>query len=250
MAISSKMKAFLFLVIILLSLFACKKENMNDCFTSTGIVQREKRMLEPFDSLIIKEKITTYLIEDTVNYIEIEAGNNLLENINSNVNLRVLTIENNNTCNWVRSYKKQIIAYVHYTQLKKIVKEGAGDILANDSLRFDTLSLEMKNGSGLVDLIISNQYFSTKQITGASDFKIKGKTKNLRAFINDLGYGDFLNLSAHTARIENASIMDCYVNASDTLFLTTRSSGSIYYTGEADSVYKARFGEGTISRIY
>lgn len=244
------MKKILILFILSISLISCQKENMGDCFKSTGIVQRDKRILEPFDSLVIQKRMNLILIEDTIDFVEIEAGNNLLENIITENKFGTLSIENTNKCNWVRSYKTPVNIYLHYTQMNKIVVWGSTNITTNDSLRYDSLFIEMRDAAGNVDLTFSNKAVFIAQHTGANDVVLKGKTQNLSVYSADLGYGDYLKLAAENVFAESNSVADNYFNASETIRLITRNTGSLYYTGEAEILLKDRQGEGTISRIY
>ena len=223
---------------------------MGDCFKSTGIVQRDKRLLEPFDSLVIYKRMNLFLVEDTIDFVEIEAGNNLFENIITENKFGTLTIENTNKCNWVRSYKTPVNIYLHYTQLNKIVVWGSTNVTANDSLRFNSLSIEMRDAAGDVNLTFSNNAIFVAQHTGANDVVLQGKTKNLTVYSADLGHGDYLKLKAENVIAESNSVADNYFNATETIRLTTRNIGSLYYTGEADVLLLDRQGEGTISRIY
>jgi hypothetical protein len=92
-----------------LFLFSCKKENMNDCFTDRGLTAVEKRKLDVFRNIKLGKRIQLVLIEDTVNYAIVEAGSHLLPSIVTSVEGEVLTIQNNNKCNWVRTYKDSIL---------------------------------------------------------------------------------------------------------------------------------------------
>lgn len=223
---------------------------MGDCLKSAGIVQRDKRILEPFDSLIIHKRMNLILVEDTIDFVEIEAGNNLFENIITETKFGTLTIENTNKCNWVRSYKTPVNIYLHYTQLNKIVVWGSTNVTANDSLRFNSLSIEMRDAAGDVNLTFSNNTVFIAQHTGANDVILKGKTKNLSVYSADLGHGDYRKLTAENVFAESNSMADNYFNATETIRLISRNIGSLYYTGEAEVLLIDRQGEGTISRIY
>lgn len=244
------MRSFLIILAITVFMFSCKKENMGDCFKSTGLVQREVRITEPFDSLVIHKRMNLILIEDSIDFVEIEAGNKLLENIISENKFGTLTIENTNTCNWVRSYKIPVNIYLHYTKLQKILVLGSSQISNTDSLQRDSMFIELRDAAGDVNLTVSNKYLFIAQHTGASDVTIKGRTIDLSVYSSDLGYGDYLKLAAENVFAESNSVADNYFNASETIRLITRNKGSIYYTGEAEVLLKDRKGEGTISRIY
>jgi uncharacterized protein YbcV (DUF1398 family) len=134
--------------------------------------------------------------------------------------------------------------------MDKIVVWGSTNINANDSLRYDSLYIEMRDAAGNVDLTFSNKAVFIAQHTGANDVVLKGKTQNLSVYSADLGYGDYLKLVSENVFAESNSVVDNYFNATETIRLITRNTGSLYYTGEAEILLKDRQGEGTISRIY
>jgi len=247
------MKAlFLFAFIIATILFfpSCKKENMGDCFKKTGIVQRETRMLEDFDSLVLSNRINLILIEDTVNYAEIEAGSQLIDMIKTEIKHSRLEIENENKCNWSRSYDVPVNVYLHYNRLIRIVMYGSSTITNRDTLRADTLIVEYRDASGIVNLNVNNQFLNIIQHTGAGDAVVKGKTNALSVYTASLGYCDMRGLSASYVYVSSYSSADCYVYGTEEFDLQTHEDGSIYYTGPGSVNSQQRFGEGTISRVY
>src|SRR3972149_5567093 len=85
---------------------ACKKDKP-DCFKSTGDLVREQREVGDFSSMEVYNNVNVVISQDTLNQVIIEAGENLLEEITTEINGATLVIRNNNKCNWVRSYKKK-----------------------------------------------------------------------------------------------------------------------------------------------
>ena len=245
-----RLSIFLFLLISALMLQSCKKENIGDCFKKTGTINREKRMLEAFDSLILSNRITLVLIEDSVDFAEIEAGNNLIDLIRTDVKDRKLTIENNNKCNWVRNYESPVNVYLHYKKLQRIVMYGSSTITNRDTLRTDSLKIEFRDASGNVALTINNKFLNIIQHTGAGDAVIRGRTDALFVYCASLGLCNTRDLSAGYVFVESYSAADCRVFGRDSLDLIAHRDGSIYYYGPGVLTYQFRDGEGTISRAY
>lgn len=244
------MRLIFFAIFIGFILPSCSKEQMNDCATSTGIIQREKRVLIPFDSIRLYRRLNLVLIEDTVNYAEIEAGKNIIEGITTEVKNGILTIRNDNKCNWVRSYKNPMIIYLHHTNFKRLVLYGSNTVTSEGALQSDSITVEFRDASGDVNLSLNNKYFFGVQHTGAGDLVLNGTTENLEIYTAALGLVNTLELNAKNALVKSFSAADTYVKANESLYLETFAAGSIYYTGDAQNIFKESRGSGTISRIY
>lgn len=244
------MRSTILFLLIACILLACSKEQMDDCFTSTGRVAYEKRTLEPFTSAEIIGNYQLIWIEDTSNYIEIEAGTGLLEQIKTKVEFQKLTIENTNTCNWVRSYKIPVILKLHCSNLGRLRILGSTELSNRDSLRHDSIYIDLNQNAGAIDLNVSNTLLMIEQPTGGAEITASGRTE---AFVFKSGErvgGNFLKLNARWVEAISKSEIDTYVNASESLKLTTLAGGSIFYTGDAPQIEQSSFGEGSISRIY
>ena len=240
----------LFTGLILVLCLSCSKEQMNDCFTSTGKVVDEKRELDYFTEVRVLGNFNLVLVEDSIRFIKIEAGSKLLEQIKTVVELRKLTIENTNTCNWVRSYKIPVNLELHYTTLNQLDLQGTINLTNKDTLRADTISIQMQNNSGRIDLALSNKLLEINQSKGASEIVVGGRTGLLIYKPGDRVGANLINLKARRVEAESRSEIDSYVYATESLKLITRAGGSLLYSGEAVDIEKASYGEGTVSRVY
>lgn len=245
------MKYALFMIcFVSLINLSCTKEQMNDCFTSTGKVVEDKRKLDVFTDVLVRGNFNLVLIEDSVNFIKIEAGSKLLDQIKTSVELRKLTIENTNTCNWVRSYKIPVNLELHYIAVDWLYLQGTVNLTNKDTIRTDTIFLQMLGNAGKVNLSISNKLVEINQPNGAADIVVDGRTDLLVYKPGDRVSGNFLNLRARRVEAESRSEIDGYVYATESLKLITRAGGSLLYTGEAEDIEQASYGEGTVSRVY
>lgn len=246
------MKSLIFILTILMELFlfSCKKENMNDCFTSRGVTAVERRNLDVFRNIKLGKRIQLVLIEDTVNYAVIEAGSHLLPSIVTTVEGEVLTIQNQNKCNWVRTYKDSILIKLHYTDLFSIEMKGASKITNKDTLRnSDTLKLEFRDASGDVNLMVDNKRIDIIQHTGASDVIINGKTDDLSVYMSGLAWGDYSKLYARTAYVDTRSAADVKVYAFLAFDFRLRNSGDVYYRGPGTVNSTTIIGDGKIVKL-
>jgi hypothetical protein len=246
------MKKLIVLLSVLfeLVLFSCKKENMNDCFTSRGVTSLEKRDLNVFRQIKLGKRIQLVLIEDTVNFAEVEAGSKLLEGIETSIEGEVLTIRNTNKCNWVRTYKDSILIKLHYTDLYSIEMTGASKITNKDTLRnSDTLKFEFRDASGDVNVMVNNKRIEIIQHTGASDVTINGTTNDLSVYMSGLAWGDYSKLYCKTVYVDTRSAADVKVYATSAFDFRLRFSGDIYYRGAGTVSSSTIVGEGKIVKL-
>jgi hypothetical protein len=233
-----------------LFLFSCNKENMNDCFTDRGVTAVEKRKLDVFRNIKLGKRIQLVLIEDTVNYAIVEAGSHLLPSIVTSVEGEVLTIQNNNKCNWVRTYKDSILIKLHYTDLFSIEMKGASKITNQDTLRnSDTLKFEFRDASGDVNLMVDNKRIEIIQHTGSSDVIVNGKTDDLSVYMSGLGWGDYSKLYCRTAYVDTRSAADVKVYAYLAFDFRLRFSGDVYYRGAGTVNSQTIIGDGKIVKL-
>ena len=74
--------------------------------------------------LEVRGDFNLVLVEDSVNYVRIEAGSKLMDQLITKVEFQRLVIENTNTCNWVRSYKIPKNIELHCSSLERIKING------------------------------------------------------------------------------------------------------------------------------
>ena len=96
------------LIIIILFAISCSKMNPGDCFKNTGSVSTEVRVATPFYYLHMKNNVDVFLTYSQEYSIEVRAGKNIIQGIKTSIEGNTLSISNENTCNWIRSYNSPI----------------------------------------------------------------------------------------------------------------------------------------------
>lgn len=231
-------------------LFSCKKENNKDCLKSNGLVAEESRILEAFDSLYIGPRFDVTLVEDTVDFIILKAGRNLLELISTDIKNNKLSLLNKNKCNWVRSYDTPLEAELHYSRMHHIEILGSGNLTNVDTLKNDSLSLELYDASGNVELLVDNQLLRIAQHTGANDVRVKGRTSGLYVYCASLGMTDCVDLNAMYVFARNKSSADMRVFSNGLFDLSVEGDGNLFYKGSGELRSSFRSGRGAIGRIF
>jgi len=239
-------KACWILISVLIFISSCKKENMCDCFKSTGEITTEERVTEPFNSIYLSDNVNLFLIRDSVFKVKVVAGKNLLPLIKTNVEDGSMHISNNNKCNWVRSYKPKINVYVSMPTLMFIEYTGCGNISMLNTFTGDSIYFDTKNGSGTVDLDINMRVCYLIINTGPVDVNVKGHADELQLYYIGTGMIHCENLTTNYTYITHKSTGNCYINVRDLLIYHISWTGNIHYTGNPSQIQGDNTGTGTI----
>ncbi len=236
------------LVFTLIAFHSCKK-NPADCFRSTGNQKTETRTLDTFTNLIISDNIDVELYHSPHNpYIIISAGKNLLPGIVSSIGNNTLRLNNNHSCNWVRSYDQPITIKLYYQQLDSIEFRGSGILSCADTLSADSLYLSVKEGGGTVRLLLNTKKSFINHEYGTADVHLLGLSEV--NYIYQASFGPVLADSLRTKfnYLENLSTNQCRVHAEIELGVTISGQGDVFYAGNP-SINLIKTGSGNLIRI-
>lgn len=240
------MKEYLMILIILV-FFSCEKAEDRVCFKSTGDhSERTINTLENIDSLNLYDDIYYTLQQSNETKVVLTGGKNLLAHIDVDFNNGNLTINNNNKCKFLRSYKNKIRAKIYVDSITYIYYEGAKELISKDTLRSKELRLLIRDGAGSTDLTLINGYTSATVTNGFGDFTLKGKTLYGFLSCSSNSYCDtrsFLVNNELVVKSNTVGKMLVNVNQSK-LFATIHKSGNIEYVGDPTSIVLTNNGEG------
>ncbi len=226
------------LIILVLLTFAagCQKEHCLDCFKGTGQKTTEQRTLGDFSSIELFDHINLYLISDSLNTVTIEGGANIIPYVLTEITDGKLTIRDENRCNWVRNFKKEINVFLHYKNLSKLEYRGSGIIQSMDTLVSDSLELNFWDGSASINMAVKCCTLRVHQHTGCGDAEISGSAHY--AYYYNRGNGQLRNrgLIASIVEIDAKCTNDSYVYATDALVARIGYIGNVYYAGRPTSI--------------
>lgn len=221
----------IYLLCVLLATFSlqCKKENMCDCIKRTGDVMTERREVGAFTDVYAKDNIRVVLVPDSVEYIDVEAGEHLIPLIKTEVVSGELQIRNDNRCNFTRSYDKPINVYIHMLEgnLHKLVYEGTKSVTCTDTFHLDSLNLEIMS-SGNVDLLLSTPRVDFHQL-GVGDLTLQGRVDDLILYILGPGFVTTDELENNYTWIYTRGTGRITCAPTNSLTVTLEGYGSVYY---------------------
>ncbi len=221
------------LLLSALGIVSCHKGPICDCFESAGLPTEENRtnVLPYFEQVIVKDNINLIISIRNTEQVIIQGGSNLVHNISATVVNNILTLKNNNNCDWLRSYKKSIInVYVTMPRVTYITNAGVGNVSGLDTINTDTLQVQTLS-AGDINLNVNTLQIEG-HLFGSGDLTLNGKTNQfLCTYFSGTGFVYCNNLNCLYTFISTTSTGDCHVNASTQLDASIYQKGNIYYSG-------------------
>jgi hypothetical protein len=239
------MRIYIAFTVLLISV-SCNKEKDFDCFKSTGPIQKETRSVNTFTKINLLGHINLIFVESAEQKIEIEAGKHLIPKISTKVLGDSLILENNNYCDWVRSYKKPVTVYIYGNPNMTLYNNGfgtvggkvTGEYFKIKSWSNETMNLEMDvqflwletfklGNTFLRGNIQSMQGF--RHMTGIVNMKEVNSCPDL--IFHDHGQGlSFIKAdSALTLRIFDTGSVEIYGKPTDIKEVSLQGSGKVLF---------------------
>lgn len=207
--------------------------------------RKEERKVDDFKEIVLAIPADLFISQGDNNEVIIEADDNVLEKINTEVRNGKLIIEFEKRYNY-RGFSK-IKIYVSMPEIEKLSLTGSGRIISNSPIKAEKIGF-LLSGSGLIEI---DELVAGKvgvMITGSGDIKVKGKTKANYLDATITGSGDFesVNLTFDKANLTITGSGSMNTSIVDELNAVITGSGKIYYQG--NPLIDARItGSGKIS---
>jgi hypothetical protein len=242
-----KMRVNLFFYLVLLfTLSTCTGEQMDDCITAKGKSKTVTRYLANFTDIKASDYFDIYLKQDLSKppYIKITAGSNLLGQIITNIDRGVLYIDNQNVCNWVRSFQNRIPVEINVHTLGMIHTIEDAAVVGSDSLAQGVVTLLNESSNdmyvyGSFDYLIINQKLQ-------GDVAADG-TANILV-VNQEGFGktNLQGILGAYVFVNHYGKNDIKVDAYKGLEVYIYNSGNVFYLNHEPLEFKrvARIGTG------
>lgn len=238
-----------FIGLIAALLVSCKA-SVEDCFKSTGAVVSEERNLIEFDSIRLEDNVNVILIQDTINKVIVEAGENLLPKIKTDVSNRLLVLKNENDCNWVRKLNIPVKAYVHFKDISILTNLGVAHITNEDTLKIHGHAIDLRIvESGDIHLVGEFDWIYARIIVALGNLTLEGKAGGLELYADGTSIVHAENMQVNYASIETLLTGDIWVNATDQLGAKIYWQGNVYYKNAPKIVFQKETSTGKLIKI-
>ncbi len=195
----------------------------------TDSSKKDTRDLSGFSKIDLAISGKLYYTQSNSFKVVIEASDNDLENIETEVVNGTLKIKTKNcwTCNF-----KDVAIYVSSPDMHGMRISGSGSIYAENDIQTGDMELRV-SGSGKVILKGLQAADVEAAISGSGDVDIaKGNAGSFEASISGSGSVDAEKLQVKTVEARISGSGSCKIHANDILTAKISGSGNIYYKGQ------------------
>ncbi len=219
--------------LILLVCFACKKSEDRTCFKTTGKRVTKVYSVGNYTLLKLHPYISYTLVPDSINYVEVSCGENLINFIKLDCQDSLLTISNENKCDFLRDLDRKIEVKIHIRKLNNLYFDGTERVVCSDTLNSDFLTVLLKDGAGTVDLIVNTISLDAQLSNGSGNYILSGLSAHTKISLSDKGFCDASKLvTKDSLRFNTTSFGDLKINASEVYVLgDIYNTGNVYYYG-------------------
>ncbi|NQT76592.1 MAG: DUF2807 domain-containing protein [Bacteroidetes bacterium] len=240
------MKRALYIILIFLSASSCQKSGIGDCFKNTGPIITESRGASPFTYLHMKNNVDVFLTHDQQYSISVRAGKNIIQGIKTTISDNTLTIQNDNSCNWIRSFENPIEVYLGIPKLDSILYQSSGNLRSLNRIVGDFIQLDVIEGAGSINLEIEMNKSWFNLHYGTVDLRVSGYSHINYLYSGGYGPADLHSLNTVFNYMTNNSTNNCYVRASYMLDVRIFNVGDVYYYGNPTTITTEISGTGKL----
>ncbi|MGS2761809.1 head GIN domain-containing protein [Sinomicrobium sp. M5D2P9] len=213
--------------------------------SGNGNVQTEKRTSSVsggFTSVKASNGLDVYIRQDKSHSITVEADENLLDIIHTEVRgdkLHIYTDKNIGT-----SKSKKV--YVSAPEIEAIASSSGADIFVEDLLQANKLELKSSSGSA-IRLETEADYISCDTSSG-SGIRIKGRANSMHARASSGSSIKAGELEVAKCDAKASSGGDIYLHVTKDLVASASSGGDIRYSGNPQSVSTGKSVSGSVRK--
>ena len=246
-----KMKRLIILFIPALALLLARcSQDDGICIGSTGKTITQDRPGLPYHYVEVNDNINLFLTQDSVyTGVKVEAGENLIDGILTEIDNGRLVLKNNNSCNWLRSFDVPVNVYLTFTSLDTLIFRAAGNITCTNEWTNDSVCFDVIEGGGQIDLKLN--VFKSHLFVRYGTVSVNVTGHSEVTFVSSKGYGPLHaeDLNSKFTYVYTFSPNDVFVNASVELGVEIGNIGNVYYRGDPSEVSTDIYGEGKLIKL-
>ena len=216
-----------FVLLAIMSLFACESDK---CFYRAGDKTTEVHELDSFKTIGVYGLLDIELVQDSLYYVEIVAGKNVIKHVELKLISDTISLYNNNICSWLRDYKRPLVR-IHFEDIRVINLYESSFVFSNDSVS-DSFTLVSQCEMAEADVILNcDRFFFYVHHNTGGRYTFKGKANSVTCFGYYSSVIDALELEVNKMKVGNYSPVDYRVWATEELKVEIYNTGNIYYKG-------------------
>ena len=204
--------------------------------------------LNEFGRIFLGPHLKYVFIQDTVNRLEVVGGKNIINFVEASYDGDLLSINNINKCNFLRSYDKKMTVYIHFKNIYNITFEGTEEVNCKSTLNLNDVVLTIRDGAGEFNLSLNANSLQTIVTHGWGNFNLDGNVNFLKLEVKSNGFGNANALNVNDSlHVISKSVETVKVNA-DNCFLRAENAaaGDIWYIGNPTQIIHHNNGDGSL----
>ena len=192
-----------------------------------GTVKKESRNVSGFNAIAVSDGIDVYIHQGNQEKLEIEADENIIPIILTEVNGQQLKIHSDHSFSHVKKLRVDVWA----KDIRAIAASGGSDVYSEGTINADDLKAVASGGADLelslkVDRLECN-------VSGGSDAELDGTAGTMRLHASGGSDIKAYDLQASKCVVKTSGGSDAFVNVSDELDLTASGGSDVHYKGGA-----------------
>ena len=207
-----------------------------------GNMQTQDRKVSGFTGIDVSGGFSVEITQGNNESVRLEAEENLLDNIKTEVRDGVLRIYNDRSLSSTKGMK----AYITVKQLDKIEIRGGVKVVGKSTFKTNTMKLDMSGGSKVTLAVDAKQVRA--DMSGASKVELTGKTEELTMEMSGASNVDASELIARDVRVGASGASKVKVHADKMLHIDASGASAVYYKG-SPSITSETSAAAKISRL-
>lgn len=205
--------------------------------------QKETRELAPFHKISIALAANVYLEPAQHQSLEIEAEEELMEHLITEVKNGELQIKLEKA--WQnKRWKSTPTIYISLPELEALKVAGSASVQTEKTFRSKQLELAV-SGSGSIRMPLEADDLDLK-VTGSGDMDLQGQAENARIRISGSGEVNASSLRVQSCEIRISGSGDCRIRAEEALTARISGSGRVLYSGTPQQLNVQTSGSGAV----
>jgi len=207
-----------------------------------GNVEKQERKVSAFNAIEVSGAFDVYLSLGTAQSVMVEADENLLSLISTEVSGSTLKIENKKPIHNPTSLK----VYITVTDLKRIEVSGAVDLQTQNKLTLTELAIEISGATDAsLDLAVQKLEVSS---SGGSKLKFSGMANNVDMDVSGAVDIQAFDLLAEIVSLSISGAGEAEINVTKELHADISGAGTVRYKGDPAKVDSNVSGAGSIKK--
>jgi YD repeat-containing protein len=191
--------------------------------------------LADFNEIELHDRVDLVLTYDTIeNYTRVEAGENIIPEIETVVTGNRLIIRDHSKFRWTRNLDYRVTVYVNKSNIRKLEYHGAGNITSTNMLKAREFIIDSWTGVGSFRLQLEADYTEVLIRKANADVTLTGSSDYTHIYCADHGSFNLLQFPSSEINMDYRSIRDSHLYVTNLITARMLYKGNVYMKGKPE----------------